>query len=161
MENTIRTNHLNPRIIMTKMAKFFLRLSVFLQIATGCIHCVSFFVDAPPANETERQLDVLMKTYKLDLGAGFHRTMLQIFNSISACFALMFIFAGVITWFLLSAKADIRITRGITTIQTIVFGIATVIIWCLAFLPPLLCTGLVFLSLLFARLNMKKESANA
>lgn len=142
---------------MNKTAKFFLRLSIFLQFATAGLHSLSFIAEPVYANDTERQLDELMATYKFDMGAGFHRTTMQIFNSISICFELMFIFGALITWFLLSAKAGTHIFKGIITIQTIIFGIATIAIALLAFLPPLVCTGLVFLVLLLARISLKKE----
>lgn len=59
---------------MIKRYTFWLWAAVVFQLLTAVFHSLSLFVSPEPANETERQIQTLITTYKIDAGAGFHPT---------------------------------------------------------------------------------------
>ena len=140
---------------MTKTAKISITLTWVFQILTALIHSLSFFVDQVPTNESEKQLLFLMQTYKADLGAGYHRTMEEMFTAVSACLTLFCLLGGLMTWYLSKNIDNIRVLKGAMAINAITFGIAFVVMLFFAFLPPIMCIGLIFFSALSATLTLK------
>ena len=63
-----------------------IKIAAIFQIITGLIHGVSLFIHPGPTNEAEHQIIELMETVRLDLGAGFHKTMMDLFRDLSAHF---------------------------------------------------------------------------
>jgi hypothetical protein len=109
-------------------------------------------------NETEKQMMNLMNTYKMDLGAGFYPTMSDFMNSFSISFALFLFFGGFILWFLLRNSADAKITKGILGISVIFYGGCFITMVFLTFLPPVICTGLIFMSLVISYFTLRIPS---
>ncbi|MBK7788698.1 MAG: hypothetical protein IPN73_09300 [Saprospiraceae bacterium] len=131
---------------MDKRASFFVRVTWIFMVLTAVIHSLSFFAEPTAANETESQLLHLMQSYKADMGAGFHRSMDELFTSISACLSLLCLLGGLVTLYLSKAPIEIKIFRGIMLIHTLIFGIAFVVMLFFAFLPPIVCMGLIFIT---------------
>ena len=129
---------------MFKRYSFWLWLAVVFQLLNAAGHSLSFFVTQVPTNDTERQLLDLMANYRLDMGAGFHRTTHQLFTALSACFPLFYLLGALNNIYCLKKKVDVGLLRGLLAIQLIVFGIAFGVVFVFAFLPPILLTGLVF-----------------
>lgn len=142
---------------MNKVAKISITLTWVFQILTALIHSASFFVDQVPTNETERQLVELMQNYKADLGAGYHRTMEELFTSVSACLTLFCLFGGLMTRYLSKNIENTRILRGVMAINAFTFGIAFIVMLFFAFLPPRVCMGLIFFSALASTLSLKQK----
>jgi hypothetical protein len=132
---------------MFKRYSFWLWLAVVFQLLNAAGHSLSFFVTQVPTNDTERQLLDLMANYRLDMGAGFHRTTHQLFTALSACFPLFYLLGALNNIYCLKKKVDVGLLRGLLAIQLIVFGIAFGVVVVFAFLPPILLTGLVFIFL--------------
>ena len=132
---------------MIKRYSFWLWLAVVFQLLNAAGHSLSFLITQVPTNDTERQLLDLMANYRLDMGAGFHRTTHQLFTALSACFPLFYLLGGLNNIYCLKKKVDIGLLRGLLAIQVIVFGIAFVVIVVFAFLPPIVLSGLVFINL--------------
>jgi len=132
---------------MFKRYSFWLWLAVVFQLLNAAGHSLSFFVTQVPTNDTERQLLDLMANYRLDMGAGFHRTTHQLFTALSACFPLFYLLGALNNIYCLKKKVDVGLLRGLLAIQLIVFGIAFGVVVVFAFLPPILLTGLVFVFL--------------
>jgi hypothetical protein len=132
---------------MLKRFTFWLWIAVVFQLLTGGIHSISLFVSPTPQNDTERQLIDLMMNYKLDLGAGIHRSTSQLFKALSSCFSLLCLLGALTNIFLLRKKAGADIVRGLVMIQVIVFGICFGVMAILTFLPPIVLSGLVFVFL--------------
>ena len=132
---------------MFRRYTFWLWLAVVFQLLNAFAHSLSFFITQVPTNETERQLLELMGTYQLDMGAGFHRTTHQLFTALSACFPLFYLLGALNNIYCLKKKIDVAALRALVAIQVIVFGIAFGVIVVFAFLPPIILSGLVFLSL--------------
>ena len=135
---------------MFRRHTFWLWLAVVFQLLNAVGHSLSFFITQVPTNETERQLLELMGTYQLDMGAGFHRTTHQLFTALSACFPLFYLLGALNNIYCLKTRVEPRVLRALLAIQAIVFGIALGVIIVFAFLPPIVLSGLVFLSLTVA-----------
>jgi hypothetical protein len=128
-----------------------------LQLLTAAFHTLSFFADPTPQNDAERALVDLMYNYRHDLGAGMKATMQQLFNALSACFPLLCTFGAWINFYLLRKTRDIALLRGVMGIEVVIFGLLFGVMAALTFLPPIVCTGLVFAALLIARVLSKKD----
>ena len=135
---------------MFRRYTFWVWLAVVFQLLNALGHSLSFFITQVPTNETERQLLELMGTYQLDMGAGFHRTTHQLFTALSACFPLFYLLGALNNIYCLKTRVEPRVLRALLAIQVIVFGIALGVIIVFAFLPPIVLSGLVFLSLAVA-----------
>ena len=135
---------------MLKRYTFWLWTTSVLQLLTAFIHVLSFFNEPEAKNESEQQLFDLLDKYKFDFGAGFHHTLGDFFNALSASFSLLYLLGGLLTIYLLQKKIPQGIMKGVTGIQTLVFGISFLITFLLTFLPPIIMTGMVFIALSFA-----------
>lgn len=142
---------------MKKYTTWLKTAAIFQFIAT-VMHASTLFVTQPPNNETEKQLSTLMDTYKFDLGAGFHRTMGDMVLALSACFSLVCLLGGLLSWYLLRKKVEPEIMKGVITINLIVFGILFGLVATFAFLPPIILIGLIVLFLILSRLTIRKNS---
>lgn len=132
---------------MFKRYTFWLWVAVVLQLLTGAAHSLSFFVKPIPTSETERQLLELMANYRLDMGAGIHRSMHQLFTALSACFPLLYLLAALNNIYLLRKRVDTSLVKGLVAIQIVVLGICFGVMALFTFLPPIVLTGLVFMTL--------------
>jgi hypothetical protein len=130
--------------------------AIVFQLLTGLIHGISLFSPVQATQESEKTLVELFTTQKLDFGAGFHRTLYEMFQAVSVCLSLLFLFGGILNWYLLRKKASTEIVSGILTLEVVIFGICFATTTMFAFLPPIIFTGLCFLMLLLARITMPK-----
>ena len=143
---------------MKKRNLIWLWIAAITQYLTAALHSTGFFIEPAPANETEAQLVNLMKTYKMDLGAGFHPSMDSLFTSMSISFTLLCIFGGILNHYLLKKNPEIGLLKGLVMIQTIIFGVLFVTMVFLTFLIPIIFTGLIFLALLISLLSFRRSS---
>ena len=128
--------------------RFWLWTAVVLLLLTALIHSVTLFIAPAPQNDTERRLLELLVSYKQDFGAGFQRSMKEIFIALSACFSLVCLLGGLSLGYLAHKRADAGILRGIVGVHVLVFGICFGVMLAFTFLPPIVLTGLIFVSLL-------------
>jgi len=135
---------------MQKKFSFWIWTTAILQLLTGFIHSLSFFVEQKAENQTEEQLLGLMNTYKMNMGAGFHPTMMTLFLALSSCYTLICFFGGWINIYLKRKNTPIDVMKGVMGINAMIFGICFIIMAFLTFLPPTVLTGLIFLSSLVA-----------
>lgn len=131
---------------------FWLKGSAVTMLLTAAIHTTSFFVEPAPTNDTERQIFSLVQEYRFNLGGGIHRSLGDLMTGLSMCFTLLYLLGGVLILYLLRAKVDRAVMRGLTTIMLIVFGFAFAWMALYTFLPPIILTGLVLVLLIAARL---------
>ena len=134
-----------------------LKAAGIFQFITVIVHSITLFVTPVPANETEKQLSVLMDTYQFDFGAGFHRTMNELMIPLSACLCLVCLLGGLLNWFLLRKKVEPNIMKGVININLVVFGIAFILIAKYAFLPPIILMGLIVLCLVLSRITIREK----
>ena len=138
---------------------FWLRAAAIVQVVTALIHSVSFIVSPEPANDTERQLLKLLESYKLDLGGGFHRSMGDLMTGLSMCFTLLYVFGGLIVFYLLRKRIEAGVMKGLINIYLVVFGFSFLWMVVFTFLPPIVLTGLVFVLLVVARIQSFEDIA--
>jgi hypothetical protein len=132
---------------MLKRYTFWLWVAIILQLLAATIHSLSFFIKPIPTTETERQLLELMASYRMDMGAGIHRSMHQLFTALSACFPLLYLLSALNNIYLLRKRVDASLVKGLIAIQIVVLGICFGVVAALTFLPPIVLTGLVFITL--------------
>lgn len=141
---------------MLKRYTFWLWTAVVFQLLTAFFHSLSLFVTPTPENEIQRQLIELM-TYKMDMGGGFHRSMGNLVTALSSCFTFLCLLGGTTNAFLLRKKAPLDIIRGNVKINILIFGTCFAVMAFLTFLPPIILTGLIFISLILAFVLMQSR----
>lgn len=143
---------------MLKGYRSWLWLAVVFQLLTAAVHALSLFVRAEPANDTERQLFDLVSTYRLDAGAGFSPTFGNLFTALSSCFSFACLLGGGINAYLLWKGADPGILKGVVGINVLVFGGIFAVMAVFTFLPPIIFTGLIFVSLIVSYLLLSRRT---
>jgi len=141
---------------MLKRYTFWLTAAVIFQFLTAIVHALSLFISPEPANDTERQLLVLLGTYKLNAGAGFAPTFSNLFTALSSCFSLLCLLGGLTNGWLLIRHAEPTLMKGILGINVGIFGICFVLMAYFTFLPPIIFTFLIFINLLAAFIVVPK-----
>jgi len=131
---------------MNKRFSFFIWSLIIFQLLTAVIHSISFFITPVGTNPTETQLINLISTYKMDMGNGIFRTYSEIVVSLSICFTLICLFGGLLNWFLKRNQITSKVWKGVLLIECIVFGILFLVVLLYAFVPPMVCIGLIFIS---------------
>lgn len=133
------------------------KLSAILQLITAAFHALSFFSESLADNDTEKTLFDLMKNYQRDLGMGFKQSTDDLFLSMSICFTLLCLFAGLVNLFLLKKTEDKILLGGLLNINILIFGSLFFAMAFLTFLPPIICTALIFLGLIAAKFYLNKS----
>jgi hypothetical protein len=134
------------------------KAAAIFQLIFGIIHAATLFISQQPNNETEKQLFTLMETYRFDLGAGFHRTMGELLLVFSASLCLLYLFGGLINWYLLRKTTVPETMKGVITINLVIFGICFGLTVAFAFLLPIVLTGLVFMFLIISRFLVRNSN---
>jgi hypothetical protein len=142
---------------LLKRYRFWLWLAVVVLLLNALIHSVTLFIEPAAQDETQRQLFYLMTSYKQDFGAGFKRSTKDLVTALSACFSFLCLLGGLTLAFLLRKQAEARIMKGVVGIHVLVFGICFAVMAVFTFLPPIVLTGLIFLSLLLAYFLMPRQ----
>jgi len=125
-------------------------VAVVLQLVTAAIHALSFLNEPVPANDTEKQLIDLMQNYRQNL-AGMAVTMDGLLTALSACFSLLYLFAGLVNAYLLRRCQDDMLLNGILWINLPIFGLCFAVMAAFTFPPPIILTGLAFIFLALAK----------
>lgn len=143
---------------MTRKLSFFIRAAAIVQLLTAVFHSLSFFVQPEAKNDTEKQLIELSTNYHPDAGMGFHPSLSELFTGLSACFTLICLFAALLNWYFLKNKLSPGLWRGFMLIQTVVFGGLFTLMAVFTFLPPIVCTGLIFIFCMGAFVTAKNTA---
>ena len=143
---------------MLKRYSFWLWVAIVFQLLNALAHSLSFIITPVPNNETERQLLDLMSNYHMDMGAGFHRSMHQLFTALSACFPLLFLLGALNNIYVWKKRVDVGFLKGFLAIQVIIFGMCFGLMVVLTFLPPIVMSGLVFIFLAVAFFLTPREA---
>jgi hypothetical protein len=96
-----------------------------------------------------------MDTYQMNMGNGIFRTFSELVIALSSNLTLLCLFAGMLNWFLKRKNLGAEIWKGVLMIETIIFGVLFLIMLRFAFLPPIVCIGLIFLGCLASRISIK------
>ncbi|MEQ1604892.1 MAG: hypothetical protein ABL999_08485 [Pyrinomonadaceae bacterium] len=141
---------------MLKRYTFWFSAAILFQLLTGLFHSISLFISPVATSDTERQMLELMTTYKMDAGAGFTPTFYNLFTALSSCFTFLCIFAALVNGYLLYKHTEPSVMKGIIGINVGVFAFVLTVMAYFTFLPPIVCTGLIFINLLAAFIVVPK-----
>ena len=133
-----------------------LKIAIALQLLTAIAHALSFLSEPVGTNDQEKMLIELMNTYQMDLGAGYHRTMTEVVNALSACFSLLYLLGALINWYLFRQQVSPNVMKGILGINLAIFGFTFALMVVLTFLPPIVMTGVTFVFLFGAWLKVRE-----
>lgn len=146
---------------MIRKFTFWFWVAIVMQGLTGVFHSLSLFISPQPANETEIQMISLMTSYRIDAGAGFYPTYSGLFTALSSCFTFLCLFAALMNGFLVRRKLMPDVMRGVVGINLLIFGALFAVMAYFTFLPPIICTGLIFANLLAAYLLIPRIKVTA
>jgi ABC-type cobalt transport system substrate-binding protein len=141
---------------MLKRYTFWLTAAVLFQFLTAILHSITLFVSPPPENETERQLQEIVNTYRPQLDPLFHPTVANLMTALSSCFSFACLLGGLTLGYLLLRHAEPTLMKGMIGINLIVFGAVFVVMAWLTFSIPIVCTGLIAINLLAAYILVPK-----
>ncbi len=132
-----------------------LKVATGFQFLTAAFHSISLVFAPQGENETEKQLLDLMHHYKMDMGAGIHRSMWQLYTAMSSCFVLLFLLGALINLYVIRNKTSADWAKAIVGIEIIIYGICFLAMIFLTFIPPAALTGLVFFFLAVSYFRVK------
>lgn len=135
---------------MLKRYTFWFSAAILFQLITGILFAAALFVTSVPSNDTERQLLLLMTTYRIEADAGFAPTFFNLFTAFSSCFTFLCLFAAATNGYLLIKHTEPNTMRGIISINVGVFGAVFLVMAYFTFLAPIIFTGLIFINMLAA-----------
>lgn len=84
------------------------------------------------------------------MGPVFHPSMHDLLIGLSAAMTMLYLLGGLTNLYLLQRNVSQQVWKGLTSINLIVFGGYFLVALIFTFLPPVILTGLVFISLSFA-----------
>jgi NO-binding membrane sensor protein with MHYT domain len=145
---------------MNRRFSFFITAAAIVQLLTAVFHSLSFFVKPEAKNDTEKQLIELSTHYHPDAGMGFHPSLRELFTGLSICFTLICLFAALLNLFFKKKNLAVPLWRGFLLIQTVIFAMLFTAMAVFTFLPPIVCTGLIFILCLGAYLTAKQNLSN-
>lgn len=142
---------------MQRNFKLWITLASILQIITGLIHSIGLFTEMQGQNDTENKMLELMKTHQMDMGAGMFHSMMDLFLALSSCFTFMYLLGGINNMFLVN-RLPTHYLKGYLIINILIFGSCFFVMLFLTFLPPIILTGLVLVSLVLGYLTAPRAS---
>jgi len=135
-----------------------LTIAFSLQLFTAIVHSLSFFSTPLAANDTEKELRHLLSDYHFEAGFGFRPSYANLFTAMSLCFTLICLFGAAVNYILLKKETSPDLNRLLQTTNTIVMGAVCLAMLFFTFLPPVVCTALIFISTLGARITFRTNA---
>jgi ABC-type cobalt transport system substrate-binding protein len=143
-----------------KKYTFWIKTAAVFMLLNAFIHSITLFVEFAPEDATGKQLVDLLTNYHPDLGPIFHPSFGNLLTALSSCFSLLCLLGGLLLFYLAKKIPDTGIWKGILNINLIVFGVCFAVMLVFTFLVPVAFSGLIFLSLVAARLTVPKIVAS-
>ena len=134
--------------------------TIVLQWFTAVLHSIGQFLAPEPESmdEKEKMLIDLMANFKKDFGVGYVRSTDDFVFALGISFTLFCLFAGFVNWWLYKKRISAEVWRGLLVIQIVIFGITFLTMHFYTFLPPVVCTGLIFLFSIGAYISSRKKA---
>jgi hypothetical protein len=138
-----------------------LKIACYLAFATSALHMVGHLAgsQAPPANDTERQLLELATNYRFPMPAGQTRSFMEFMNGFSLMFSVFLATTGGLG--LMVARrglADQPLMTAVARMLTAAYAVSTVISITHFFIIPTACLAIVTVAFAWAS---KPDSATA
>ncbi len=147
----------NITVSKTNQHNLWVKSAIFLQLLTALFHSLSLVVDMQANNDQEKLLYDLMINYQFDFGAGFKHSMMDIFTSFSICFNLLLLYSASLHIHLIRSNTSPDVLKGVLLISIITYSLCFLTMMFLTFLPPVICTGLILISLIMAYTTLNRE----
>lgn len=135
--------------------RLFFKIGSWALIITGLLHSLSFINDPVATNDTEKQFFDLMKTYKFDLGNGFHRTFWELMAFFNFAPTLFSIFGGIVNLYVLKHWGETPRFKGYLYLNTACWALFAIPLMGFTFLTPMICWGVAVLMFILASLLYK------
>lgn len=129
-----------------------------LQMLTSPIHLIGHFQKPAPTNDQERQLLDLLANYKMDFGAGFVRSMGDLFAGFSFQYSIFILMVGLINVLALRQVREGPFVRTLCWVNFIFMGICSVNAYVYFFLPPLTLFVLPTVAFLIAAVTVPRTA---
>lgn len=146
---------------MLRRYRFWLIAAVIFQFLAGATHTVTLFINPEPTSDQEKRLWEMVNTFKPEVGPWFHPSFGDLITAFSSCFSFTCLLGAFTLGYLIFKGADLRILRGITMINLIIFGaLLGVTLW-FTFILPVTFAALIFINLLIGYLVMPSGDSEA
>jgi len=133
----------------------FYKIGCYVLILTCLLHLVGHFQEAIPADATEKQMLDLMTNYQVAVGSGTV-TMMGIYKGFSLTFAMLFLWTGTVSLFLVKQLGNnVPLIRKIAIINTGALLILTGISLYYFFFIPTTCIVLALIFFVLAVILIK------
>lgn len=129
-----------------------------VQLISVAVHFFGMSRKHEPAGGQEKALYDLMHNYRLDLGAGFVRTMSDFLTGFGLVYGVFVLFLGLINLFAIRQAANWPFLRSLCWLNAVCMVIVSAIAFRFFFLPPLLFAAVPFLAFLGAALTTPRQA---
>lgn len=129
-----------------------------VQLISVAVHFFGMSLKHEPAGGQEKALYDLMHNYRLDLGAGFVRTMSDFLAGFGLVYGVFVMFLGLINLFAIRQAGDSRFLRSLCWLNALCMAIVSAIAFKFFFLPPLLFAVVPFLAFLGGALTAPRQA---
>ena len=99
----------------------------------------------------------LMNSTRVEADGIFTPSFANLFTALSSCFSLLCLLGGLMNAYMIK-RGGREIMNGILPINILVFGVCFAVMMCFTFLPPIICTGLIFVCLVVSYVCLKQKS---
>ena len=129
-----------------------------VQLISVAVHFFGMSLKHEPAGCQEKMLYDLMHNYRIDLGAGFVRTMSDFLTGFGLVYGVFVLFLCLINLFAIRQAADSPFLPSLCWLNAVCMAIVAGIAFRFFFLPPLLFAVVPFLAFLGAALTAPRQA---
>ena len=132
------------------------RIGAGLLLLTGLVHSVSFFLSRAPANETEKQLQLLMDGYRMNL-LGSMRTTSEVMRGFSITFMLSILAIAVLDFAVSGERA--ALLKRVALVNSVCLAAMLAVALRYFFIVPISFLVVSFLPFAIVALTLRTEPA--
>ena len=138
-------------------ALFFFRTGSYALLLVSMAHLIGHFGLQRPASETERKVIAVMKAYEKEV-AGGSMSMIDLVDGLNLCYALFFLFAGIINLYLANTRSEDReLLKTISFLNASLLTAGLIISIIYFFWVPVVSFGVGAICFLIAGVRYKSE----
>lgn len=129
-----------------------------VQLVSVVVHFIGVLSNRAPADSQGKMLHDLMHSYKIDLGAGFVRTMSDFFLGFGLVYGVFILFFALINLFAIRQAGSPRFLRSLCWLNVLCMAAVSAIAFKFFFLIPLLFSVVPLVAFLGAALTAPREA---
>ena len=130
------------------------RIGAGLLLLTGLVHSISFFLSRAPANETEKQLELLMDGYRMNL-LGSMRTTSEVMRGFSITFMLSILAIAVLDFAVSGERA--ALLKRVALVNSVFLAAMLAVALRYFFIVPISFLAVSFLPFAIVALTLRSE----